>query len=120
MNYSLHHAQSFKQDFTYLIGTSQCFTQPVSAHSSTLPTAVVKGIIIVGDDGACIAEQMQGEALQQALLDNSLLIRKPWLFKYRVYLIHGQPEDATTLYYRDLSETLDQLGIPFTSGKYQG
>lgn len=32
-------------------------------------------------------------------------------------IIHPQPDDDTTWYYRDLFETLDQLEIPFTIGR---
>ncbi len=61
---------------------------------------------------------MQGDTLEKAMLDDAFIIRKPWLFKYRVYLIHAQLDDQATLYYGDLAETLEQLGIPFTSGRY--
>ncbi len=118
MNFFLPYAQAFKQDFKYLIGTSGCFSGPVSPHSTAPATGVVKGIVVVGDDGACIDAQMQCAALRRALLDDAYLVAKPWLFKYRVYLIHQQLDDDTTLYYRELSESLDQLGIPFASGRY--
>jgi hypothetical protein len=61
--------------------------------------------VIVGDDGACIFEQMQVDALRKALLDDSFLIGKPWLFKYQVYLVYQQEDDDTTLYYQELAET---------------
>jgi hypothetical protein len=118
MSYSLEHAQSFKRDFTYLIGSSQSFVRPGAIRMEASPADIVKGIIIVGDDGACISEQMQSAALQKAILDDNLIIRKPWLFRYRVYLIHGQQDNPEALYYRDLGETLDQLGISFTNSKY--
>ncbi len=118
MNFFLPYAQSFKQDFKYLIGTRGCFTEPVSLQSAAPATGVVKGLVVVGDDGACIDAQMQCATLQKAIADDAYLIGKPWLFKYRVYLVHQQLDDDTTLYYRDLFETLDQLGIPFTSGRY--
>jgi hypothetical protein len=108
MSYSLYHAQALKADFNYLIGT--CL--PLHDKGNT---SLVKGIVIVGDDGACIYEQMQCDSLRKALLDDSYLVSKPWLFKYRVYLIHHQLDDDTTWYYQDLFETLDQLGIPITT-----
>ncbi len=111
MSYYLPYAQAFKADFNYLIGTCQ----PIQDMH---PTSRVEGIVVVGDDGACIDAQMQCAALRSALLDDTYLMSKPWLFKYRVYLVHQQLDDDTTLYYRDLFETLDQLGIPFTSGRY--
>jgi hypothetical protein len=111
MSSSLQYAQAFKADFQYLIGTCQSI-------NNQRTTNLVKGIVIVGDDGACIFEQMQVDALRKALRDDAFLISKPWLFKYRVYLIYQQEEDDTTLYYQELAETLDQLGIPFTSGVY--
>jgi len=118
MNFFLPYAQSFKQDFKYLIGTQGCFTGPVAPHSTNPATGVVKGIVVVGDDGACIDMQMQCDALSAALLDDGYLVSRPWLFKYRVYLIHQQLDDDTTWYYRELAELLDQQGIPFIPGKY--
>jgi hypothetical protein len=118
MNFFLPYAQSFRQDFKYLIGTRGCFTGPVPSQVTTPETGIVKGIVVVGDDGACIDAQMQCAALQQAIADDTYLISKPWLFKYRVYLIHQQIDDDTTYYYRELSETLDQQGISFVPGKY--
>jgi hypothetical protein len=118
MNFFLPYAQSFKQDFNYLIGTSGCFTEAVSPGSTAPATGVVKGIVVVGDDGGCIDAQMQCLALREALRDDAYLIGKPWLFKYRVYLIHQQLDDDTTLYYRELGESLDQQGISFVPGKY--
>ena len=84
MNFFLPYAQSFKQDFNYLIGTQGFFTGPVATESAAPATGVVKGIVVVGDDGACIDMQMQTEALSAALLDDGYLVSRPWLFKYRV------------------------------------
>ena len=73
MSYSLYHAQALKADFNYLLGT--CLPLYDQQH-----TSLVKGIVIVGDDGACIHEQMQYDSLQRALLDDSYLVGTPWLF----------------------------------------
>ena len=116
MNFFLPYAHSFKQDFTYLIGTNGCFTGPSTSNDTA--TGVIKGIVVVGDDGACIDAQMQCDALREALGNDNYLISRPWLFKYRVYLIHQQLDDDTTLYYRELAESLDQQGIAFVPGKY--
>ena len=116
MNFFLPYAQSFKRDFTYLIGTNGCFTGPSTSNDTA--TGVVKGIVVVGDDGACIDAQMQLDALREALGNDNYLISRPWLFKYRVYLIHQQLDDDTTLYYQELAESLEQRGIAFVPGKY--
>ncbi|MBW4641370.1 MAG: hypothetical protein KME05_24780 [Gloeocapsa sp. UFS-A4-WI-NPMV-4B04] len=112
MSYYLPYARTLQADFNYLIGTCQ------SLHDEVDPGSQVQGIVLVGDDGACIDAQMECGSLRKALLDNTHPIIKPWLFKYRVYLIYQQLDDDTTLYYQDLLDTLDRLGIPLTSGRY--
>jgi hypothetical protein len=68
--------------------------------------------------GAASTPKCSASPSGKPCVDDAYLISKPWLFKYRVYLIHQQLDDDTTLYYRELSEMLDQQGIPFVPGKY--
>ncbi len=112
MSYYLQQAQAFKKDFNYLIGTRQCINEKKE-------TSLARGIVIVADDGACIEQQMQPEAMEKSLLDDTLLIRKPWVNKYRVYLIHQLSEGPTKLSYQNLTQSLDQLDIPFDVRKYE-